>query len=106
MTCADAELAVRGRGPPPVPRRMSLVAVLCAAAVLGFANTPAIAAVFVKNARRESVCIPKVAGDSRSSAVPLRTLGFEPTLGVAPPQRRRRWQGRRSAGSASEFIKV
>ena len=25
MTCADAELALRGRGPPPVPRRISLV---------------------------------------------------------------------------------
>ena len=26
MTWAEAELAFRGRGPPPVPRRMSLVA--------------------------------------------------------------------------------
>ena len=25
MTCADAELAFRGLGPPPVPRRISLV---------------------------------------------------------------------------------
>src|SRR5687768_10020182 len=60
MTCADAELVLRGRGPPPVPRRMSLVAALCAAAVLGRASTLAIAAVRARNARRERVCIPRV----------------------------------------------
>ena len=32
MTCAEAELAFRGRGPPPVPRRMSRVTRFCAAA--------------------------------------------------------------------------
>jgi hypothetical protein len=29
ITCAEAEFAVRGRGPPPVPSRMSLVRRLC-----------------------------------------------------------------------------
>jgi hypothetical protein len=32
ITCADAELAVRGRGPPPVPRSTSLVFGFCATA--------------------------------------------------------------------------
>src|SRR5688572_11456273 len=32
MTCAAAEFAVLGRGPPPVPSRMSLVRWSCAAA--------------------------------------------------------------------------
>ena len=31
MTCADAEFAALGRGPPPVPRRISLVRPACAA---------------------------------------------------------------------------
>src|SRR5258708_3687198 len=40
MTWADAELDFRGRGPPPVPRRISLVFPVCA--LLVFAHDAAV----------------------------------------------------------------
>src|SRR6267143_2142652 len=52
MTCAGAELAFRGRGPPPVPRRMSFVFAPCAAARRGSHAAAANAAALVMNARR------------------------------------------------------
>ncbi len=52
MTCADAELTFRGRGPPPVPRRMSFVFAPCAAARRGSHAAAANAAAPAMNARR------------------------------------------------------
>src|SRR5882724_4776236 len=52
ITCADAELAFRGRGPPPVPRRISLVLELCPSLRLGNHAAPVSAAAQTKNARR------------------------------------------------------
>src|ERR1043166_2027372 len=49
ITCADAELTLRGRGPPPVPRRMSLVR-LCTLTDRERATAPAI--VVARNPRR------------------------------------------------------
>src|SRR5258708_39855688 len=40
MTCAGAELAWRGRGPPPVPRRISLVLAACPALACANQNPP------------------------------------------------------------------
>src|SRR4029079_8241642 len=51
MTWADAELAFRGRGPPPVPRRISRVFVLWALLWLGSHAVPASAATPARNAR-------------------------------------------------------
>src|SRR5438874_9473540 len=52
ITCADAELAVRGRGPPPVPSRMSLVAIVWVRALYGRDNAAVRVAVAARNARR------------------------------------------------------
>jgi len=49
-TWAGAELAFRGRGPPPVPRRMSFVAAPGAALARGSDAVSAIA--LARNARR------------------------------------------------------
>src|SRR5690348_1103194 len=51
ITCADAELALRGRGPPPVPRSMSRVGPPCA--TIGWGPTAAAQAIAVaRNPRR------------------------------------------------------
>src|SRR5260221_6890043 len=52
MTWADAELAFRGRGPPPVPSRMSLVLVVWPCVLSGHENAPMKVAVPARNARR------------------------------------------------------
>ena len=52
MTWADAELAFRGRGPPPVPSRMSLVLVVWLWALYRCENAATKVAVPVRNARR------------------------------------------------------
>src|ERR1700704_2024517 len=52
MTCADAELAFRGRGPPPVPSRMSLVLGVWLWVPYGWENAATKVAVPVRNARR------------------------------------------------------
>src|SRR2546430_5084808 len=52
MTCAAAELTFRGRGPPPVPRRISFVFALCAVTRRGSHAAAANAAAPVMNARR------------------------------------------------------
>src|SRR5690349_16298667 len=51
ITCADAELAFRGRGPPPVPRRMSLVRSAWTPADRNRADAAAVTAV-ARNPRR------------------------------------------------------
>src|SRR4029078_9803057 len=51
MTWADAELAFRGRGPPPVPRGISLVLIVWLWVLYGCEN-PAKVAVAARNARR------------------------------------------------------
>ena len=52
ITWADAELAFRGRGPPPVPSRMSLVLVVWPWLLFGRENAATNVAVAVRNARR------------------------------------------------------
>src|SRR4030095_16069484 len=52
ITWADAELAFRGRGPPPVPSRMSLVLMVWLWVLYGCDNAATKVAVPVKNARR------------------------------------------------------
>src|SRR5258706_9074646 len=52
MTWADAELAFRGRGPPPVPRRISLVFALWASLLRGSDTSPVSAIAPARKARR------------------------------------------------------
>ncbi len=52
MTCADAELAFRGRGPPPVPRRINLVRTLWALVVRVTDGTAVKVAAQARNSRR------------------------------------------------------
>lgn len=60
-TWADAELAFRGRGPPPVPSRMSLVLIVWLWALFGCENAPTKVAVAARNARRRQagICCPE-----------------------------------------------
>jgi hypothetical protein len=51
MTCAEAELVIRGRGPPPVPRRISLVPAPWAATCRSL-DVLAAAMALVRNVRR------------------------------------------------------
>src|SRR6267143_2838213 len=77
ITCADAELAFRGRGPPPVPRRISLVLALCPSPRLGNHAALASAAAQVKKARR-FMPIPLRAPSLEELNRPLMSFGGRP----------------------------
>src|ERR1700704_2943984 len=56
MTWADAELAFRGRGPPPVPSRISLVFAVWLSLLLGSDTPPVSAMAPARKARRLNSC--------------------------------------------------
>src|SRR5882762_4110102 len=60
MTCADAELAFRGRGPPPVPRRISRVFAACALPALAQDTALTRAAAPRRNARRSIFAVKTI----------------------------------------------
>jgi hypothetical protein len=86
MTWADAELAFRGRGPPPVPSKMSLVRVVWLWVLYGCENAATTVAVPVRNARRlqTGMCRPE-----KESYLAFSTLGEgrQPESGMASPTR-------------------
>src|SRR5688572_15960033 len=78
MTCAGAELTLRGRGPPPVPSRMSLVFAGCAESEPG-TNAPVAALAIATRSLRRSISV----GVTRNPIA-------EPRGEVTPPGTRRR----------------
>ena len=66
MTCAGADRSFRGRGPPPVPRRISLVRESCLTPVTGRRHAPGSAAIRPRNVRRSRFA---GIGDRQPSAI-------------------------------------
>src|SRR6185436_2007887 len=77
MTWADAELAFRGRGPPPVPSRMSLVWVVWLWVLCGRENAATKVAVPVRNARRlqAGMCRPEAESYGRLIVMNVGVVG-------------------------------
>lgn len=73
-TWAGAELAFRGRGPPPVPRRINLVRVPCAHAGGSSRPTPKRAPTPARNARRFTMSCPASVLMSPGPAAPTTLL--------------------------------
>src|SRR5206468_5260339 len=77
MTWADAELAFRGRGPPPVPSRISLVLVVWLWVLDGCENAASKVAVPVRNARRlqTGICRPETDSYGRPIVMNVGVVG-------------------------------
>ena len=85
ITWADAELDFRGRGPPPVPSRMSFVLVDWPSVRYGGENARSNVAVPARNARRLQRARQRAASQCRGlhyQAYPARVLRTPPGSGI------------------------